>query len=87
MLLQVNFKKKFSLYLELPEGALVKSVNNGGSVEGNMIHWEISDLKKGERSVCRAVILGLEKDDFDDCVLYQKGLNEKFVFGAEVLEE
>ncbi len=80
-------KKRFWLFMELPSGGLVQGVSGNGEVKKGVARWEIKNLLKGEKTVCHLEILGLDNEDFEECELYQKGLNEKMVFGAELWEE
>jgi len=80
-------KKKFRLFLELPEEALVQLVSKGGVVKNHVACWEIKGLTKGEKTFCKLELMGLDREDYEDCELFQKGLNEKLVFGAELWEE
>jgi len=80
-------KKSFKFYLELPEGGLVQSISKGGAVNNNAVCWEIKGLIKGEKTFCKLEIMGLDKEDCEECEIFQRGLNEKLVFGAELWEE
>ena len=57
------------------------------SIEDGLITWEVRGVEQGEEESFRFELIGLGKGEFEECVLYQKGLNEKYVFGAEVPPE
>ena len=81
-------KKKFSLMAEIAEGALVQNVSpEPSSLENDMILWDIPAILQGEDAEFSFELRGLAKGEIEECVLYQKGLNEKYVFGAEVPPE
>lgn len=81
-------KKKFRLMVEIPEGALVQRVDPApASIEDDLIIWSMPEIPSGEERSLTFELLGLAKGDIDECALYQKGLNEKYVFGAELPPE
>ena len=81
-------KKKFKLMAEITEGALIQKVDPEPlSIEDDLITWSVPPIPEGEIADLSFQLIGLGKGEFEDCVLYQKGLNEKYVFGAEVPPE
>ena len=81
-------KKKFKLMAEITEGALVQRVEpKPVSIEDDLITWEVPGIMQGDDESYTFELIGLGKGEYEECVLYQKGLNEKYVFGAEVPPE
>lgn len=81
-------KKKFRLMAEIPEVALVQNVKpEPQSIEDELITWMVKGIPEGEESLFSFELVGIEKGDYEECILYQKGLNEKYVFGAEAPPE
>lgn len=80
--------KKFKLMTEVSEEGLIKNVQpKPGSIENDLILWEVPGIQPGENAEFSFEIIGMAREDFDECVIYQRGLNEKYVFGAEVPPE
>jgi len=81
-------KKKFRLMVEVTEGALVQNIQpEPEGIYEDLITWQVPGIPEGGEGVFSFELIGLGKGDYDECLLYQKGLNEKYVFGAEVLPE
>ncbi|MCK4614220.1 MAG: DNA topoisomerase VI subunit B [Thermoplasmata archaeon] len=81
-------RKKFKLMAEIAEGALVRNVHPDPlNIEDELIIWEVAGIPSGEGMELSFELVGVPKGDYEECVLYQKGLNERYVFGAEVPPE
>ncbi len=81
-------RKKFRLMAEIPEDALVQSVRPSPlTIVDGIIVWEVPGIPQGERVQFYFELVGPSEGSYEECILYQKGLNERYVFGAEVPPE
>ncbi len=83
----VNFtpsRKRFKLLSVVPSDALVPSVSPKPlSMENHIITWELRGLQTMERLQLCFDLMGLDKDDFEECELYIKDIDPELVNGAE----
>ncbi len=80
--------KKFRLFIEIPHKALITDVNPGHKmVKWNSVIWEVPAIPPGEKRKFSFNILGFDEDEIDEVEVFQKGLNESYVFGAELWME
>ena len=78
-------KNEFKLFVVVPRGAMMQYINPKPlEIKDDMIIWRVSTISNGTDVEFVFKIVGLDKEDYEECEIYQKGLNEKFVFGAEV---
>jgi len=83
----VNFtpaRRNFKLLSVVPPDALVPVVNpKPFSMENHVIMWDLKGLQTTERIKFTYDMMGLDKDDFDECELYVKDIDPELVNGAE----
>ena len=83
----INFtptRKNFKLLSVVPADALVPNVSpKPASMENHIITWDLKGLQTVERLSLGFDLMGLDKDDFDECELYVKDIDPELVNGAE----
>ena len=81
-------RKRFKLMAEVPQNALVQGVNpSPADIENDFIVWNVKGINPGEKAYFYFELVGMSEGSYEECILYQKGLNERYVFGAEVPPE
>ncbi len=83
----INFtptRRNFKLLSVVPADALVPNVApKPSSMENHIITWDLKGLQTVERLQLGFDLMGLDKDDFDECELYVKDIDPELVNGAE----
>ncbi|MEM4728523.1 MAG: DNA topoisomerase VI subunit B [Thermoplasmata archaeon] len=83
----VNFtpsRKRFRLLSVVPSDALVQNFSpKPESVNNHVITWELRGLGTMEKLELRFDLMGLDKEDFEECELYVKDIDPELVNGAE----
>jgi DNA topoisomerase-6 subunit B len=83
----VNFtptRKAFKLLSVVPADALVPSVSpKPASMEDHIITWDLKGLQTVQKTQLGFDLMGLDKDDFEECELYVKDIDPELVNGAE----
>lgn len=81
-------KGKFKLIIVVPNGVMLQYINPKPlEIRDDLVIWKVQSIENGSEEEFVFKIVGLDKEDFEECEIFQKGLNEKFVFGAEVWRE
>jgi len=77
-------RKAFKLLSVVPADALVPSVTpKPVSMEDHIITWDLKGLQTVQKTVLGFDLMGLDKDDFEECELYVKDIDPELVNGAE----
>jgi DNA topoisomerase-6 subunit B len=83
----VNFtptRRNFKLLSVVPADALVPLVApKPASMDGHIITWDVRALQTVQKLGLQFDLMGLDKDDFEECELYVKDIDPELVNGAE----
>jgi hypothetical protein len=77
-------RKAFKLLSVVPADALVPSVTpKPMSMEDHIITWDLKGLQTVQKTQLVFDLIGLDKDDFEECELYIRDIDPELVNGAE----
>ncbi|RLF62994.1 MAG: DNA topoisomerase VI subunit B, partial [Thermoplasmata archaeon] len=85
-----NYKNKpqsFELYAALPDERELGEIKpEAQKVEEEYIMWKIEKIKPAEKIELSFQLMGMEKGDFEENILYVRGIDPVNVIGAEKWE-